>query len=118
MKFQLTSKEIFLHAVTGLLALVCLAVVSVFWKAPALLLFVLAAIAASMIFIGEERKRDLVLFLLVSVWGAFSEAIAIHYGAWSYPEPSIIGIPLWLPFVWGIAGIFIKRLYQAIREFI
>ena len=116
MKFKLTPKELFLHAATGLLAVACLAVVSVFWKAPALLLLVLAAIAASMIFIGGERKRDLALFVLVSVWGAFSEAIAIHYGAWSYPEPSFLGIPLWLPFVWGIAGIFIKRLYQAIRE--
>ena len=105
-----------LHVLTGLLALSCLGAVSVFWKTPELLLLMLTAIAISIISIGGEKRRDAALFILVAAWGAISETVAIHFGAWSYPQPALFGIPYWLPLVWGIAGIFIKRLYQGIKE--
>jgi hypothetical protein len=33
--------------------------------------------------------------------------IAIYFGAWNYSHPDFLGIPYWLPFVWGNASLYI-----------
>jgi hypothetical protein len=33
--------------------------------------------------------------------------IAIYFGGWNYTHPDILGIPYWLPFVWGNAALYI-----------
>ena len=43
------------------------------------------------------------------VFGPLAEGLAIQTGAWAYASPSVLGIPLWLPFVWGNAALFIQN---------
>jgi len=39
---------------------------------------------------------------------------AIYFGAWSYANPTMLGIPLWLPLAWGIAAVFVKRVAETL----
>jgi uncharacterized membrane protein YoaT (DUF817 family) len=59
----------------------------------------------------------LLLFLLVFFAGPVSEIIAIYAGAWTYTYPSVFGIPLWLPFVWGNASLYIIDWYTFIDAY-
>ena len=63
-----------------------------------------------------NNKEDLYLHIISAIAGALAEAIAIAFGAWTYAFPQIIGIPYRLPFLWGIAALFVKRVITAIHE--
>ena len=40
--------------------------------------------------------------------GAVGESVCIYFGAWSYANPTYL-IPLWLPILWGLAALIIRR---------
>jgi len=106
------------HVVDALLAVLSLLFVSFHWNSPFSLTIALLAITATMILAGRHRKHDTILFLLAGAWGAISEVIAVNFGgAWYYSAPFKLGIPLWLPILWGIAGIFLVRLSDTVTEF-
>ena len=51
-------------------------------------------------------KRHLfVLCAIAGVLGPAAEALGVRGGAWHYTAPDFLGIPLWLPFAWGLIGI-------------
>ncbi|MFA5105586.1 MAG: hypothetical protein WC506_01365 [Candidatus Micrarchaeia archaeon] len=99
-----------LFAYTSMISLLYLVGVVLLWREPYLLALVLAGLSALAIFIGSERARDLALYTWVAILGAGSEAICISFGIWTYSAPGIVaGIPFWLPLVWGMGAVFIKR---------
>lgn len=102
-------------AYSAVLAIITLLSVSFGWKNPLLLTMILIVISAVMLII-YRNKEDLYLYVLSGIAGALAEAIAIAFGAWSYAFPNLIGIPYWLPFLWGIAALFIKRIINAIHQ--
>ncbi len=65
------------------------------------------------------RSKDTVrLYLFSFVSGAVAEIFAIKYGAWSYTNSSIMGIPTWLPFLCGIASLFILKNYFIFNKYL
>ncbi len=58
----------------------------------------------------HKSKSLLKLFIFTAIFGALSEIVSIYYGAWSYATPQFLGIPYWLPLVWGHAGIYMHRV--------
>ena len=100
---------------TSIIAVLALSNVVLFWKNSLLLVLLLAVLSILMIGIGKI-KEDFYLYIITFFVGPLTEAIGIVFGAWAYSQPDIIGIPYWLPFVWGNAGIFIKRLYSEINS--
>ena len=115
---KLTKEKILPHIVDALLAVLSLVFVSFLWRSPFLLTLALLAISATMILAGKRREHDTFFFLIAGIWGAISEVIAVNFGgAWSYPTPHYLGIPAWLPILWGIAGVFLVRLSDTVSEF-
>ncbi len=102
-------------AYSAVLAIITLLSVSFGWKNPLLLTIILALISSAMLIL-YRNKEDLYLYIISGVAGAVAEAIAIAFGAWNYAFPNLIGIPYWLPFLWGIAALFIKRMIAAIHQ--
>jgi hypothetical protein len=91
--------------VCGLAALGC---VCEFWARPILLTALLLTIAAVML-CARKRMNDTLLVVSCGGLGALAEAGAIASGAWAYTVPVAVGVPLWLPAIWGIAALFIKE---------
>ena len=46
-----------------------------------------------------------------------AEAVAIKFGAWQYSNPTALGVPIWLPLLWGSAIVFIKRFSETVLKF-
>ena len=97
--------------VTGLLSL---ALVCVFWPFPYVLLALLALDAGVMLS-ARKNVADLILVAFCGVLGAVAEAFGIGSGAWAYALPLSMGVPIWLPTIWGIAALFIKEIAKQIE---
>lgn len=100
---------------TTLLALGSLATVLLFWQEGLLALLLLVAIAVVDLTRRPEPGRFTV-YLVAMVFGPLTETLAIERGAWAYTEPDILGIPIWLPFLWGNAGLFLTNVQRSVEH--
>jgi hypothetical protein len=85
---------------------------STLWNQPIVLIISLAVLAAIQIY-KWHTKSDLVYFSVPVVLGPLAEGIAIYFGAWQYSKPLYL-IPVWLPVLWGIAALFMKKICEII----
>lgn len=95
--------------VNSALAITTLLLTSILWRDTMLLVFLLA-IVSSLMLINERDRVALYLFIIAFLLGPLSEALAIYFGAWNYTNPHFLGFSLWLPFMWGNAGLFFRRI--------
>ena len=86
----------------------CIVLASALWAHPAKLTgcYVLISILT---LLKWHTKADLFSYVAAAVLGPLGEAVAVHYGAWTYAKSSLV-IPIWLPLLWGVAGSFLRRL--------
>ena len=57
---------------------------------------------------------DWLYALIGAVAGPVVEATISALGAFDYADPDVAGIPMWLPALWALGGIFIRRLFLPI----
>lgn len=62
------------------------------------------------------KKEDLYFGIVGAIIGPFGEIIAIYFGVWQYSNPTFLGIPIWLPVLWFLAIMFIKRITETIKH--
>ena len=60
-------------------------------------------------------RSDLLFYSIAFVLGPLGEAFAVHFRAWEYAKPLYL-IPVWLPFLWGIFGLFLKKLCETLNS--
>jgi hypothetical protein len=103
-------KKIFSRILTGLIAIASLLSVTLLWKQNLLLLLILTVLATLMLLMNKS-KQELKTFIFCAFFGAIAESITILYGAWTYGNPNILNIPIWLIVLWGIASVFMVRIH-------
>lgn len=54
--------------------------------------------------------------LLCALLGPIAEVIAIAFKTWTYARPEVLGVPLWLSPLWGIACVFFVSLADILYE--
>jgi hypothetical protein len=59
-----------------------------------------------------HKKHHLIYFVVGAVLGPLVEIICIYLGVWQYANPSFLGIPMWLPLVWGLAPMILKEIAE------
>ncbi len=89
--------------------------VAFLWEHNLALSLILVILAIIML-LTKRSTKELKTFIICALSGAIAESLAVMMGAWSYTNPDIVGIPMWLPILWGIAAIFMVRLYSHIRK--
>ncbi len=85
---------------------------SAFWRQPVVLTICLALLSAFQLY-KWHSKSDLIFYFVPFVLGPLAESIAIYFGAWQYSKPLYL-IPIWLPVLWGIAALFMKKMCEII----
>jgi hypothetical protein len=108
------SKKILLSFI---LALATIISVTRLWEKNLTLTLVLLLISALNLSIWKGEKY-IYLYVVAGILGALSEAYAISYGVWTYANPDFIGIPMWLPFLWGEASLFIISLSFQVKKYL
>jgi hypothetical protein len=94
--------------------IVSIILVGIFWHKPATLTIFYVVISVIMLTKWHEES-DLILYFVAFSLGPIGEAFAIYLGAWQYTKPFYL-IPIWLPFLWGISALFIKKLSETLIE--
>ena len=87
--------------------LVCL-----LWPMPIVLALCLVGISLLVLWRWHTRS-DLIIYGVGFVLGPAAEVVAVHFGAWEYAKPLLL-LPLWLPPVWGITAVLMRRLTQTL----
>jgi hypothetical protein len=91
------------------LALATLFLTAVLWRYPVALIALLVVTAAA-IYRIRPNASSVVVYATAFVFGPAAEAVSITTGAWEYDSNNLFGVPVWLPFVWGNAGLFIQNM--------
>jgi uncharacterized membrane protein YoaT (DUF817 family) len=99
----------------GICALATLAIVVLFHDNLIYSVLLLATISACMLAL-ERDKASVIVYVFCFIFGALAEIIAIYFGAWTYSSQQFAGIPFYLSFVWGNAGVFIKSFNELIKK--
>ena len=93
--------------------------VSFLWKEPFLLAGILFLMSGAILL--KRGKAELAVFLFASLFGTLAEFASIANGLWSYPQVlffqdwplrAFIWIPIWLPFLWGLAALGFVELNE------
>lgn len=90
---------------------ICIAPAALMWQRPVALTLVYAVAAAGLLW-WRHSRADLVYFFVPFVLGPAGELFAVQGGAWGYDGAGML--PIWLPFVWGLAGLFMKNVSEAL----
>lgn len=61
-------------------------------------------------------RKELLWFVVSGIMGASTESVIMYAGPWRYSQSGIMNFPVWLPFLWGLAGTIGISLYQSIAE--
>ena len=85
---------------------------SLLWHRPVFLSICFLLISIFMLH-RWHAKGDLIFYSVAFVLGPLGEIIAVYFGAWQYSKPLYL-IPIWLPFLWGIAALFMKKLSETL----
>lgn len=91
---------------------ICITLTSLFWRFPFLLAACFILISIYMLYLWHT-KSDFIFYFVAFVLGPVAETIAIYFGAWKYSKPFYL-IPIWLPFLWGITALFMKKLSETL----
>jgi uncharacterized membrane protein YoaT (DUF817 family) len=93
------------------LALATLFLTALLWRYPVALIALLVVTAAAILRI-RPNATSVVVYITAFVFGPAAEAVSITTGAWDYDSSQLFGVPVWLPFVWGNAGLFILNMSE------
>lgn len=91
-------------AVNGLL-------LSMAWRYPVKLLAIFI-LEVAIIWWQDQRKGDEMWVLVPAVLGPLVEIVAVAGGAWAYSTEYLFGVPLWLPALYAVAGLVMRRLIE------
>ncbi|MFH1810488.1 MAG: hypothetical protein ABIJ09_17235 [Pseudomonadota bacterium] len=73
-----------------------------------------ATVPLAALLLGFSRRLEVVIILLFgSVLGPLCESLPIAFGAWTYPNPELLGMPAWLPLGYGIFGVIVALSAEA-----
>lgn len=103
-------KKLFLSL---LICAITIILISLFWRKNLLLIFILLIL----FFIKHyflPIKKEIIIYIIFGLIGAFGESLIMFSGAWVYTQIHILNFPLWLPFVWGMAGITGVSIYESV----
>ncbi len=88
---------------------------ALFWKHNIALTALYLLTFVVLIFV-LHNKEDLTLFLIAAIFFQIGEIIMVYSGAWTYNNPSYLGIPIWITLSWGYSVIIIKKLAETIHK--
>jgi hypothetical protein len=101
-------KELFFDVA---LYLACIASISLLYRN----IFVLTIVLATASVTGKVfwyKRHDFYFYVTGAFLGPAAEIVCIYFGVWRYANPSFLGIPAWLPFIWGLSAMMIKRIAE------
>ena len=91
------------------------ATIVLLWRDNLLLLSILLLEAPAVIWLWHDRI-DVCSFVILGAAGLVAETIFVRFGVWQYSNPTVLGVPIWFPVAFGMAGLIGQRLSRTAAE--
>ena len=102
------------NIINSSVALLSLLAVTFLWRSPLLLAALLVMLGG--VHLSFVKNSAWKVYVFGIFFGGLSESFAILVGgAWTYQLPDFMGIPMWLPLLWGVAALFITQVAKFFR---
>ncbi len=98
------------------LALFLLVFLMAFFWQNNLLLTIIFITLAIIVLPFQKDISNIILFIIATIFFQIGEIILSHFGAWTYNNPSYLGIPIWISLSWGFSALIIKNLSDTIKK--
>jgi hypothetical protein len=97
-----------------LISLFCIFVPALFYKnnTVTLVLFLIGTAVALSLW---HDKIDCLFFGMGMIAGVVTESVCVNFGVWSYANPQIFGLPVWLILAWGLFMLVINRVGKIVE---
>lgn len=103
-----------LHVYRVLLFTSSIFIVSFWWRTPVIVFLLLLVLLVEL---NRTFKWNYIkTSAMCMIFGPIAEAIAIAFGSWTYSNSQIVGVPIWLSPLWGIAALYFIALAIFIGE--
>lgn len=79
-------------------------------------LFVVVLAESLLVLAHWHDRFDISFFALITVLGSVAEVVFVHFGVWSYSNPTFLGLPLWFPPAFGTAALIGQRMSRPLAE--
>ena len=90
--------------------------IALLYGRPWMLTALLVATAVPVVAFHARRGHLAVCYAIGAAIGPLGEVIGVGSGAWRYAEATYLGIPLWLPFAWGLITVVIIGISETVAE--
>lgn len=87
--------------------------VATLWESNWLLLILMVAECALALLVWHDRY-DVSLLSIIGVLGSVAEALFVHFGVWTYANPTLLGVPVWFPVAFGTCGLIGGRMARTL----
>lgn len=77
---------------------------------------ILLSLLSVVILTKFTTKREKILYAVCFVLGPIFDLTLVPRGVWSYGNPTLFGIPLWIPVAYGVGTVMIVKIGSAISE--
>lgn len=84
-----------------------------FWSATPFIHLGIVLLACTGIALFHSRD-DISFFIGGLLLGGLGEIVATHFGVWNYAQPDLWNIPLWIPVMWGLTFMLIRRIRNTV----
>ena len=88
-----------------------------FWKNN-IVLTALLLITSAVVLAKFSSKEEKVLYFVCFVLGPIFDLTLVPRNVWSYGNPTLFGVPLWLPFAYGLGTVIIVKIGNSIARLI
>ena len=105
-------KDIFIGFLVLIIAILFL---YFFWENNIALTALLLALSA-VVLIWLSSREERILYFTGFILDPVFDLILVPRGAWTYGSPFIFGVPLWLPFAYGIVTVMIVKIGKSIAK--
>ena len=98
-----------------IVVLIGVILVYLLWK-DSVLLSILLVLMAYIKHRVYPIKKEFLMFIVAGAVATAAESTVMFAGPWVYSTKHLLNFPIWLPFLWGLAGINGITLYQGLTS--
>jgi len=98
------------------LILIGFGTVAIFYKNNILLTSILIIGWLVSLKFWHERTDLYTFFAGAIIVGVVGEILVVNFGAWQYSNPTLFGIPSWLPISWGLLFVLVRKFSRKLQK--
>ena len=73
-------------------------------------LLAILSLCLAMVLWKWHGRSDLIGLIVIASLGSVAEVLFVRFGVWQYANPSCLGVPIWFPIAFGLAGLVGQHL--------